>query len=178
MAPLSDPPPLSAPISRKIAWANRAFALWAPTLLEDQAFSTRVKLLEDATARSRHAMAEAGITALCAECETREGGSCCGAGLEDRYDSLLLLLNRLMGVHLPGATTRPGSCRFLGEGGCVLTARHVICVNYLCGKIIKAVDPGALTRLRDLEGEELETLFLLHEELRRLLRQLRSTGEA
>jgi len=45
----------------------------------------------------------------------------------------------------------------------------VICVNYLCRKIIDQVDPEKIMVLREREGEELETLFLLQESVKRVL---------
>jgi len=45
-------------------------------------------------------MLRTGIVDLCRECEEKEGGSCCGAGLENHYSGMLLLINRLLGVAL------------------------------------------------------------------------------
>lgn len=104
-------------------------------------------------------------------CDRQEGGSCCGAGLEDKYDGILLLINRLAGIAVPGRRQDPGNCFFLGEKGCLLLARHVICVNYLCKKITDRVAHEALIDLREREGEELNTLFQLHERILRLLSQ-------
>jgi len=106
----------------------------------------------------------------CRDCEEREGGSCCGAGLENRYDVSLLLTNLLLGVKLPKQGHEPSSCFFLGAQGCVLRARHVICVNYLCKKISDHIDAKRIAALRAKEGVELELLFHLQEEIKKKIR--------
>jgi hypothetical protein len=117
-------------------------------------------------------MLDSGLVQACAECETLEGGSCCGKGLEDHYDGYLLLINLLLGVNLPLERRDPRSCYFLGLKGCALAARHVICVNYLCRKATDLIDSKALALLRELEGVQLETLFLLHERVKKRVKEL------
>ncbi len=117
-------------------------------------------------------MSESGIVQACAECETLEGGSCCGKGLEDYYDGYLLLINLLLGADLPAQRREPRSCYFLGPMGCVLPARHVLCVNYLCKKATDRIDSQDLALLRELEGVELETLFRLHERVKKVIKEL------
>ena len=107
----------------------------------------------------------------CLSCEVDDGGSCCGAGLEDKYDGVLLLLNLLLGVRLPRKRFESRSCYFLGEKGCLLLARHVICVNYLCRRITERVDPQRIASLRTKEGAELELLFHLYEGIRKLMKK-------
>jgi len=115
-------------------------------------------------------MTAAGIVDLCSECERNEGGSCCGNGLENNYNGWLLLINLLLNVTLPKKRHDPKSCFFLGKTGCTLLARHVICVNYICKKITDRIDPQAIKALRKKEGEELNTLFLLHENVKKICR--------
>lgn len=113
-------------------------------------------------------MTKTGIPEICRKCEKDEGGSCCGAGLEDKYDRWLLLVNLLLGIKLPKNRYDTKSCFFLGEGGCLLKARHVICVNYLCKKITDQIDPHKISVLREKEGIELYALFILNERLKKI----------
>jgi hypothetical protein len=122
-----------------------------------------------AAAQSRRRMREAGVADCCRDCDLREGGSCCGRGIEDRYSGVLLLINLLLGRPLPRARLDPSGCFFLGPGGCLLLARHVICINYLCTEITRRIGPERLLPLRESEGEEIETLFLLEERVKKLL---------
>ena len=117
-------------------------------------------------------MASVGVMDECRDCEDREGGSCCGAGLENKYNGVLLLINLLLDIEIPQKSRKPSSCFFLGGEACQLLARHVICVNYLCKKITDRIDPKRIAVLREIEGTELELLFFLHERIKLLLRKV------
>lgn len=164
---------LSDPIEAKIAWAVARFREHGTRLRAD---ATAVELLErlrPATEASHRAMASAGIVDLCATCERDEGGSCCGAGLENRYDGVTLLINLLLGAELPDRQRDPASCFFLGADGCLLSARDVICVNFICTKISGEVSLDRLGPLRECEGVELETLLALHSHVSAVLARTR-----
>lgn len=166
------PVPLSSPIAHRVDWANRAFAQLKDHLAADPTSAGLLSRLRSATEASSARMLDSGLVQACAECETLEGGSCCGRGLEDHYDGHLLLINLLLGANLPAERWDPRSCYFLGLKGCVLSARHVLCVNYLCRKATDRIGSGDLAHLRELEGVQLETLFLLHERVQKLVREL------
>lgn len=164
--------PLSSPIEEKIAWAESCYQEFKERLWKDKALLDNLSRLRNAIRVSRREMARIGIRRICSECEEREGGSCCGAGLEDRYDGGLLLINLLLNIRLPKIRHDLESCFFLGEAGCLLYARHVICINYLCKRITSHIDPKEINSLREKEGQELENLFLLHEGVKRVSRGL------
>lgn len=161
---------LSSAIEEKIAWAESSYQKFKEHFLRDKVVLDGLKGLRDAIGVSHKEMRRIGIVQICAECEEREGGSCCGAGLENRYDGWLLLINLFLDKELPETRRDAKSCFFLGEAGCLLYARHVICINYLCKKIASSSDPRKINRLREKEGQELERLFLLHEDVKRVLR--------
>jgi len=114
------------------------------------------------------AMDDAGIINTCRICDTEEGGSCCAKGIDERYDETLLLINLLLGIDLPDCRPGKKDCFFLGKDGCSLKARHVLCVNYLCRRAEEEADPEKLMLLRDVEGVLLETIFHLHDRIKRL----------
>ncbi|MBW1704162.1 MAG: hypothetical protein JRJ86_03235 [Deltaproteobacteria bacterium] len=159
---------LSSPIQEKIAWSEAFCHEFRDQLLKDKTIVELLNKLENAIRASHSEMTKTGIATICRECEQDEGGSCCGVGLENRYDWELLLINLLLDVNLPQKRHDPESCFFLGETGCLLQARHVICINYVCKKITDLVDPQKLNALRQREGEELNTLFLLHERIKKM----------
>jgi hypothetical protein len=163
---------IQSPVERKIAWANQAFDILGERLEADPEVAALLKRLEGALLASQEAMERAGITALCRICEEEDGGSCCGAGIENRYDAVLLLINRLLGVALPDSR-RVGktSCFFLGDEGCLLDARQVICVNYICDIIQMKIEPAELNALREEEGRALDATFLLHKRISALIRK-------
>ncbi|MGD8982379.1 MAG: hypothetical protein PVH99_05570 [Desulfobacteraceae bacterium] len=161
---------LESPIDAKIAWAEKRYHEVKGELRGDQEIPLLLDKLKGAIHASHKEMAEAGVVNECRDCEEREGGSCCGSGLENRYDGSLLLINLLLGVKLPRQGYDPSSCFFLGAQGCLLLARHVICVNYLCKKITERIDAEKIAALQEKEGVELERLFHLQEKIKEKIR--------
>jgi hypothetical protein len=161
---------LESPIDVKITWAEKCYHKVMGELLRDKEIAELLDELKGAIHASHKEMAEAGVVDECRDCEEREGGSCCGAGLENRYDGSLLLINLLLGVKLPEQGYDPSNCFFLGEQGCLLLARHVICVNYLCKKISDHIDSKKIAALQGKEGVELELLFHLQERIKKKIR--------
>lgn len=159
----------ASPIRERIIRAHTLFDAWGRELAAEPTVSPFLHRLRARIEASRKVMAEVGIVAECRRCEEEQGGSCCGSGIENRYDVELLLINLLLGVSLAEDAERPESCRFLGARGCTLFARHVLCVNYLCARLRETLSPGQLSLLQDSSGEELETEFFLHEAIKRFL---------
>jgi len=162
---------LSNPIEEKIAWAQYCYQEFGDDLLKEKSLVDLLADLKAAVVASRREMALTGIVEVCRRCDREESGSCCGAGLENRYDGWLLLINLLLGVRLPKTRQQTESCFLLGKTGCLLMARHVICINYLCKKITDLIDPRVIMELREKEGEEVNTLFMLHESVKTVLRK-------
>ena len=167
--------PLSGTVEEKVAWTRAAYSSWGGLLGEDDEVARLLHRLDREIACSRSAMRAGGLALACRTCEETEGGSCCGAGIERKYDGYLLLVNLMLGADLPEKRFDPKGCFFLDAEGCCLTARHVICINYLCKKITDQVDWEALSLLREAEGAELDTLFFLHERIKKLIRKYSAT---
>jgi hypothetical protein len=163
--------PLSSPIKDKITWADRVCDMSGSNLLDDPEVKNLIEKFRKAALTSQREMVRSGIADECRDCDVNENGSCCGKGIEDRYTGILLLINRLLGIELPVKRYDPAGCFFLGNEGCLLLARQVICVNYLCGKITDKITPSGIAPLRDSEGKELQLLFLLTERIRAVLKQ-------
>ena len=162
---------LSSPIEEKIAWSRYYYLEFGEALLREKRIADSIETLEGALLACRREMALTGIEDICRKCERDEGGSCCGAGIEDRYDGWLLLINLLLGVKLPDTRLQGNSCFLLGEEGCLLAARHVICINYLCKKLTDQIDHKRIIALREKEGREVSALFTLHEGIKQVLRK-------
>ena len=163
---------ISSPIEEKLDWANLSYQTQGRRILEDNAIVELLKKLKTAIPASRSEMLKTGIVELCRQCEQDEGGSCCGYGMENKYDAWVLLMNLLLGVKLPKTRRDPKSCFFLGEKGCLLLARHVICINYICRKISDQIDPQKILPLREKEGTEINLVFILHEKLKKTLKDI------
>lgn len=154
----------------RIRTARALFSRWGPVWRADGWIQGLVESLRGAIQASRQAMEAARIFDLCRQCEEEEGGSCCGAGIENRYDPVLLAVNLLLGSPLPEEPAVAGGCFFLGDRGCRLSARHVLCVNYLCLKIQERLPLRTLIRVQEVTGREMEALFLLEDALKRRVR--------
>jgi hypothetical protein len=116
-------------------------------------------------------MLEFKIVEICKRCDEEEGGSCCGAGMENKFDTFLLLVNLLLGVTLPEYHLRKDSCYLLTDKGCILKVRLVLCVDFLCDKIMNRLSVGDLLSLQKISGKELVTGFRLYDAVKRFMRQ-------
>jgi hypothetical protein len=167
----SGEPSLERPIEDKMAWAKATFLGERSRLLADTNLVDLLEALKNAIPRSRENMLRTGIVDLCRHCEEKEGGSCCGAGLENHFSGILLLMNLLLGVTLPQEREEPSSCFFLSPTGCRLLARHVLCINYVCNKITSRINSDQLASLREAEGAEILLLFQVNEKLKKLVKR-------
>ncbi len=157
-------------IRDKLALARNLFEKTADHIKSNELISN---LLSDVIKReqvSRKLMRALGVNELCRECDQEEGGSCCGAGIENRYDAILLFSNLLAHVHLPESRFNGKSCYFLGPTGCVLKIRHTLCVNFLCHKIEDELSIEELVRLQTVLGEEIDSTFLLYEAVKKFIK--------
>ena len=160
----------SPTIQEKIEQAHNLLETCGSSLIEDPQIHALLRKLRDCIENAKQSMVTLGVVAECKNCEEREGGSCCGSGIENKYDAVLLLINLLLGFSLENEEPSGNSCYFLGEKGCKLTARHVLCVNYMCQKLQKKLAREQLISLQTCAGEELDTLFILHEAIKKKIR--------
>ena len=156
-------------ISEKIKIASDLFGAWGNDLWRDAEVKGLLEILIENLSASGKVNRDLGVLAVCKHCDEEEGGSCCGAGIENRYSPHLLLVNLLLGVTLPEERCFADSCYFLGKEGCSLEARDVLCINYLCTRIQRLLGHESLLTLQTVTGKEMETVFLLHEAVKRFI---------
>ena len=157
-------------IYEKIEQAHGLFETRGDSLMQDPSIRALLNKLQECIDNTNQRMLILDVVAECKRCEEEEGGSCCGAGIENKYDVVLLLTNLLLGGSLENGEPSGNSCYFLGKKGCTLTARHVLCVNYMCQQLQKKLAKEQLISLQTCAGEELDTLFILHEAIKKRLR--------
>ncbi len=162
---------LQSTLPEKMDHARDLLSRYGSYLRSDTLLQALLEQYQDALQAGRKAMIETGMSGICHECDRLEGGSCCGSGIERKYDSTLLLLNLLLGGGIDPPHMDPRSCPFVGPEGCVLKARHVLCVNYLCSRISKGMDPIRLHGVQERWGRELDLQFQACE---RILSRIRS----
>ena len=155
-------------IEDRIAWAERTYSLLGETILKNEQVRNLLDKLDSAIDSTRRYMLEIGVVDVCREC-ANQNAVCCKKWVENEYDEVTLLINLLLGVSLPKKRYYPDRCFFLGPNGCLLKAREVICVEFLCEKILKHIGEKEI-RLREIAGEELETAFVLSELVKRIVR--------
>ena len=160
----------SSAIQQKIEQAHNLLETCGSSLIEDPSIYALLTKLRACIENTKQSMLTLGVVAECKNCEEKEGGSCCGSGIENKYDVELLLINLLFGCSVQNHEPVGNSCYFLEKSGCKLTARHVLCVNYICEKLQKKLTRKDLIALQTSAGEELETLFILHEAIKKRLR--------
>ena len=158
-------------INEKITIAKDLHGRWGEALRTDPCISAQLKELSARVEASSNFCLLSGVARACRLCDLEEGGSCCGAGIEDHYSPELLLINLLLGVTLPESRNSAKSCHFWGEHGCGQSARDILCVNYLCTRLQKTIAPEKLFQLQEANGSEMELLFLLHDRIRNFIRQ-------
>ena len=157
-------------IEDKIRAARQLYDLWSDQLKREPKIHQLIGKLQSCLENSRAAMLELGIVETCKHCDEEEGGSCCGAGLENKFDTFLLLMNLLLGVSLPERHHRLDSCYLLTDKGCRLKVRLVLCVDFLCPKILNTISQRNLIRLQQVSGDELTTGFMLYDAIKKFFR--------
>lgn len=160
-------------LNDKISLAHHLNANYGLLLLQDEEIKALILELDKRIEDTWRGMASTGVLSECTDCALSGGGSCCGSGMEKRYNEILLLVNLLLGRSLSQEVYDLNSCSFLGENGCTLRAREVICVNYLCQRIYKGVGHEKLIHLQKIAGEELKTLFALEEGIKKKINQMK-----
>ena len=158
-------------IDEKVRMAEDLFKTWGSALSENPRICTLLQTLDRKIAASQKAMIDYGVVGACTHCDEQEGGSCCGAGIENHYTPVLLLVNLLMGTTLAQERRTANGCYFLGATGCTLKVRQVLCVNYLCLQVQRMLAMEDLIRLQNTTGEELDTAFVLLETIKKFISQ-------
>lgn len=161
-------PPLT--LQQKIELAYDIFERQQRSLLASAPVSRLVRRLQLDLQTSWQSMVDLNIVKMCSECDaTAPQGSCCSCGIERKYDVSLLIANLILGVSLPEQHERKESCYFLGSRGCKLRARHMLCVDYLCPVVQNELGCNLVAEIQSATAGEVETTFLLCEEIKKLI---------
>ena len=102
-------------INEKITIAKNLHGRWGEALRTDPGISAQLRELSARVEASSYFCLLSGVARACRLCDREEGGSCCGAGIEDRYSPELLLINLLLGVPCPNRGIRQRVAIFGGS---------------------------------------------------------------
>lgn len=170
MERLSRRPSGCVSIQQKIQRAQSLYVTHKDRLFGSAEITAQLDALRQHIHATHQAMCTLGIIEQCRQCDEDGGGSCCGAGIENKYGVVELLINLLLGISLPEQRYETNSCFFASRRGCVLRARHVLCVNYICSRIEQEIHPDRINRLQTVAGSEIDCSFLLHESIKTLIK--------
>jgi hypothetical protein len=140
-------------------------------LSQDERFKDLLESLHQRIKMTREEMVLAGMTKECADCAVTGEGPCCGTRTQYKYDRIILFINVLLGISLLREAALPGTCHFLTERGCMLAARHVICVNFICRRLHDRIEHRSLVRVQEAAGKELDMLFAVEEYLKKKIKR-------
>jgi hypothetical protein len=157
-------------IQEKVHQARALHRKWGEKFRQQPQVANLLEELRDNIGATWRTMDELGVVETCRSCDAGEGGSCCGAGIDNKFDALLLFINLVFGVSLPDYRRRHGCCYFLTETGCSLKVRLFLCVDYLCPKILERLHHEELIRLQKVSGAELIAAFLVYDAVKKFLR--------
>ncbi len=126
--------------------------------LADPTFQKLRQALEEGLAESARVYRLTRAALLCKAC-AQENRSCCRRGMELEVSQELLFLNILLGIKLPSRRRYPEGCFFLGETGCLLRAKPILCRNFFCPWFRENLPQEEWLRLQEGQTREIESLF-------------------
>ena len=150
-------------IADQIRTAIRLWKFCEQSLMQDRQVCALVKGLDLDIEATQSAMVRAGIVNECSDCAISGQGTCCGVRAGYKCDSILLLINLLLGRNLPSVPADAHLCHFLTKQGCALRARHVICINFVCQRLRDVIPHNLLCRVQEIAGRDIDALFVLEE---------------
>ena len=164
-------------LRKEIEKARLLFDAHGADLLSDGPIAALLSAYAELIEAGGRFMRESGVADACARCAARTG-SCCFDGIEAGYDSVLLLVNLLLGCTLPCEREIPGGCHFAGEEGCKLVARYAFCLNYLCPDLAAKLGGQTKGELLRTIGAQLAKGWEVEAAIRTKLRERKSKNEA
>ena len=108
-------------------------------------------------------MAAMTMFSLCASCGQKKGGGCCSAYMSNETDSILLLINLLLGVDVRKQRDDAFECCYLGNKGCTLQVKPMFCLNYNCRQILTGNSPEVIVELEKAASAVLRAQYGLEQ---------------
>ncbi len=162
--------PQKTSISEKIRLSAMIYEKTADLIKQDKEIMRLLRELNISIEEAEKVKKSTGLAKECEDC-AKGGGGCCGRNMEAHYGIEIILINLLMGVKLYQSKYKEDSCHFLGEDGCILKAREVICVNFLCERIYSGIPLRNIILFQEVYGIALQKLFYLEEKIKMFLRR-------
>ncbi|MFP3982364.1 MAG: hypothetical protein ACLFV2_01560 [Desulfurivibrionaceae bacterium] len=125
--------------------------------------------LDDLIDALQQKMASLAMFSICTECGRKSGGGCCSAFMAGETDSILILINLLLGVDVDFQQDNGPECVYLGDNGCIFKAKPMFCLNYNCSAIYE-INPGTeIAEMEEAAGNVLRQQYKVEQHLLRYL---------
>jgi hypothetical protein len=161
-------------IRNNIESACNLYRTFGRQISADQDITCELERLKKLIQETQEAFASTGISAACKKCG-EHSQHCCRAGTENQCDDVLLFINLLLHPILSHQPRGSTACGFLGEKGCTLVARPVICLNYLCQPTQQKIAHKRLIAVQQAIGRELDLQFILCEKIKAKIKARRTS---
>lgn len=141
-------------IKDRISQAKYLEQQFGPGLLQAPRINELINRLKNAAQNTFEKMGSLNIINTCSLCARKHPGGCCFNGVEEWFDSRMLLINLLLGIQFPEQRKYPDGCFFLGDKGCLLLSRHPFCINFYCPNLKNETGPDSMNLLNSLAAKE------------------------
>ncbi len=108
-------------------------------------------------------MASMTMFTLCAACGQKNDGGCCSEFMSNETDTVLLLINLLLGVDVKPQRDDGFECCYLGGKGCILKVKPMFCLNYNCQQILTGNEPEVIRELEKAASAVLREQYALEQ---------------
>jgi len=146
-------------IPTTIALARNLYQAHGEDLLNDKTLCGMLMQIDKNIGATQDEMTATGVADECSDCALRGEGTCCSERTGHKCDTTLLLLNLLLGRSLPEKPSSHDQCYFLASRGCVLRARPIICINFVCSRLREKIPHKVMVHLQQTAGAEMDILF-------------------
>jgi hypothetical protein len=164
-------------VAHEVRLAYHLQNIFCHALQQDEKVRALLVQLDQNIEATQKEMVAVGVIRECADCAVNGEGTCCGKRTGYKYDSVILLVNLLLGKTIPLRSQDPHACYFLTQEGCILRARHVICVNFVCPRLRNNIQQEMLIHVQGVAGKELDTLFLVEEHIKKKIGSVHSSPD-
>jgi hypothetical protein len=137
----------SGTVAAKLTVARGLYEGQAPDFIASPVVNEALERLRHCALALDGQMRAMDLGLLCGRCAARPGGGCCSAFMAGNTDSILLLINLLLGVTVQSRNNGEENCCYLGDRGCLFLVKPIFCLNYNCKHILDRTDTKNLEAL-------------------------------
>lgn len=157
-------------VENKRLHALDLFAEYGPSLFNTVKIREGLENLDKLTDELQNQMASMIMFSLCIDCGQSQTGGCCSYYMANETDSVLIVINLLLGIKVKPQRDDFYECCYLGHKGCILRVKPIFCLNYNCQKILRDNDTVTLKNLESAAANVLRQQIFVEELILRHIR--------